>query len=341
MIPLQELHLSITRITKAISFATLLGIVGTSFAQDDHAQRYLMRSLAGDYHTNIVAVMKQRQSGDKGSVIVKIQKSKDGKTRETVLSPLHLQCEYLDNGTSIETYSPDEKTLIIQPANQLSQDLAFRTPLIQRNYSVKLEAKRKIAGRSCVVVIANARYTQIPSIRYFFDEKTGFPLSKETIRPDGDVTTEYEVVEVKFPSRIEPSVFKIEPPVGYETVSYAEPTKINSISEAASMLGFSPIVPAQIPYGFKVQRMTTTKNSKWKALCLKMTDGLQRVTVYEWVPEPGETIKTGENRVIRLHNGINVMIVSDIDSNIRNILIRSFLVMADRDSSLMLTSIGI
>ena len=341
MIPLQELRLSITRITKVVSFAALLGVVGTSCAQDDHAQHYLMRSLAGDYHTNIVAVMKQRQSGDKGSIIVKIQKSKDGKTRETVLSPLHLQCEYLDDGSSIQTYSPDEKTLIVQPANQLAQDLAFRTPLIQKNYLIKREQVKKIAGRNCVVVVASARYSQIPSIRYYFDEKTGFPLSKETIHQDGEVTTEYEVVDVKFPSRIEPSTFKIEPPVGYETVSYAEPTKINSFSEAASLLGFSPIVPSQIPYGFKVQRMTTTKNSKWKALCLKMTDGLQRVTVYEWVPEPGETIKTGENRVIRLHNGISIMIVSDIDSNIRNTLIRSFLVMVDRESPVMLTSIGI
>jgi negative regulator of sigma E activity len=189
--------------------------------------------------------------------------------------------------------------------------------------------------------MAKARYSQLPNIKYYFDEKTGFPLSKDTIMPSGEVITEYEVVDVKFPAKLEPTIFKIEPPVGYETISYAEPTKINSLSDASRMLGFTPCVPAQIPFGFKIQRMTTTKNSKWKALCLKLTDGLQRITVYEWVPEPGESIKTGENRVIKLHNGINIMIVSDIGSNIGNTIIRSFMVMADREAPVMLTRISI
>lgn len=330
-----------TRITKAISISLIVGLTGFSLGEDDRAQRYLMQSFIGDYKSNIVAVLKQKQGSDNGSVIVKIQKSKDGKTRQTILSPLHLQCEYLDDGTTIQTYSPDEKTLIVQPSNQVNLDLAFRTPLIQKNYSIKLEASKKIAGRTCVVVTANARYLQVPSIRYYFDEKTGFPMSKETIHPGGETSEEYQVVDIAFPSRLDKSIFKIEPQVGYETVSYAEPTKIGSLGEATQLLGFAPMIPPQIPYGFRIQRMSTTKNSKWKALCLKLTDGLQRVTVYEWIPEPGESIKTGENRVIKLHNGVNIMIVSDIDSNVRNTLIRSFLVFADREAPVMLTRIGI
>jgi outer membrane lipoprotein-sorting protein len=333
--------LFISRTSKIASLFGILILAGVAFGQDEKAQRYLLKSLAGDYRVNIVAVLKQRPSDDKRSITVKIQKSKDGKTRETVLSPLHLQGEYLDDGNTIQTYSPDEKTLIVQPSNQLNQDLTFRTPLIQKNYSIRLDPDEKIAGRTCVVVYAKARYPQLSSIRYRFDEKTGFPLSKETILPSGEIVSEYEVVDIKFPAKFDPSIFKMEPPVGYETISYAEPTKISSLTEASKLLGFTPTIPAQIPFGFRVQRMTTTKNSKWKALCLKLTDGLQRVTVYEWVPEPGETIRTGENRVIKLHNGINIMIVSDIDSTIRNSIIRSFLVMGDREAPIMLTRIGI
>jgi len=333
--------LSITRISKTVSLALALGAVCLSLGEDDRAQRFLMRSLAGDYKVNVVAMLKQYQGNDKGTVVAKIQRSKDGKTRQSVLSPLHMQCEYLDDGTNIQTYSPDDRTLIVQPSNQAGPDLAFRTPLIEKNYLLKIEPSKKIAGRNCVVVTANSRYSQVPSIRFFFDEKTGFPLSKETISPNGDSNQEYEVVNINFPSRLDKSIFKIEPPVGYETISYAEPTKIGSTSEAVQMLGFTPTIPTQIPCGFRIQRMTTTKKSKWKALCIKLTDGLQRVTVYEWIPEPGESIKTGENRVIKLHNGVNIMIVSDIDSNVRNMLIRSFLVFADRDAPVMLTSIGI
>ena len=331
--------MSISQVTKVISALATLGSALVSYGDDDRAQKYLMRSLSGDYNVNVVAVLKQ--ISDKGSIVVKLQKSKDGKTRQTVLSPLHLQCECLDDGNTIQTYSPDERTLIVQPSNQMNQDLAFRSPLIQKNYSLKLEANKKVAGRNCVVVTANARYSQVPSIRYYFDEKTGFPLSKETIKSNGDTTEEYEVVDVKFPNRIDRSVFKIEPPVGYETITYDEPTRIGSQSEAAQLLGFTPTIPTQIPFGFKIQRMTTTKDSKWKALCLKLTDGLQRVTIYEWIPMAGETIKTGENRVIKLHNGVNIMIVSDIDSAVRNMLIRSFLVFADRETPTLLSSIGI
>lgn len=331
----------ITRISKVVSFCIILGATNIAFGEDEKAVRYLLKSLAGDYKVNVVAILKQRRSDDQHSVTVKIQKSKDGKTRETVLSPLRMQCEFLDNGKTIQTYSPDEKTLIIQPSGQLSQDLALRIPLIRKNYSLELSPDEKVAGRNCVVVNAKAKYPQLPNIRYYFDEKTGFPMGKETIQPSGEPSEEYEVLSIKFPATLDSSIFKMEPPVGYETITYDEPTKISTLSEAAKLLGFAPSVPSQIPYGFRIQRMTITKNSQWKALCLRLTDGLQKVTVYEWIPVPGDSIKTGEKRIIKLHNGINIMIVSDIDYNIRSTILRSFLVMADRDSPITLARISI
>lgn len=319
-----------------------LALASSSLGQDARAEYLLKKSLAGDYKTNIIAILDQKQSSDGGTVQVKIQKSISGKTRESVLKPLHLQCEYLDDGESIQTYSPDDKTLVVQPASQTSQDANFRFSLVQKNYNLKSTTGKKIAGRSIVIVTASSKFPQIANIRYHFDEKTGFPMKKELIPNGGEVSTEYEVVEIQFPKKLDSSIFKIEPPVGFTTLSFLEPRTIASASAAKQMLGFTPVMPnpAQIPFGFTIQKMTTTSDSKWKALCIKLTDGLQRMTVYEWVPVAGETIKTGENRIIRLHNGVNIMIVSDIDSNIKNSVMRSFIARAEREGIIVQNTTG-
>ncbi len=325
----------------SLSIACMIAAAGYSLGGDARAEEYLKRSMFGDYKTNIVAILKQRQASEKGTVIVKIQKSKDGKTRENVTSPLHLACVYLDDGESIQTYSPDDKTLVVQPAIQPGQDLNFRFGLVLKNYNLKSEKTgKKIAGRSVITVTANSKFPQIADIRYYFDEKSGFPLSKEFIAADGDTTTEYEVMDIQFPQKLEASIFKIEPPVGFTTLSFLEPTTFASVSAAKQTLGFSPIMPSQIPFGFTIQKMTTTSDSKWKALCIKLTDGLQRMTVYEWIPVAGESIKTGENRIIKFHNGINIMIVSDIDSNIKNSVMRSFVARAEREGIIVQNTAG-
>ena len=140
--------------------------------------------------------------------------------------------------------------------------------------------------------------------------------------------------------KLDASIFKIDPIVGVEVITYAEPRCVSGPSEAAQALGFTPILPPKMPFGFQMHKMTISSKGKVKMLCLKLTDGLQRVTVYEWIPMPGETIKTGEDRVIRMHNGLKIVVVSDIDSSVRDSIIRTFLVRAERDEPPMITSIG-
>lgn len=329
----------ITRVSKAISLVAVVCLVANSLGQDDRAQKYLLRSMNGEYRTNIIVVMRQKSS-ESGTMIVKIQKSTDGKTRETNLSPLHLQREFLNDGKTIQVYLPDDKTMIVQPSPSTSQDVNFRMPLIQKNYVLKSESGKKVAGRTTVMVTATARSSQVPSIRYYFDEKTGFPLCKEILVGGDQPSEEYEVLDIKFPAKIDKSVFKIEPAVGFETITYGEPVRLNSAREAEQELGFTPIIPSQIPFGFQIQRMTLSKNSNWKSLYLKLTDGLQNATVHEWVHMAGEKIKTGENKILKVHNGLSIVIVSDIENLIPNALMRIFLVRNDRDNPAVLTSIG-
>ena len=329
-----------TRASKAVSFGLLVAIAAIAPSQDEKAQRYLFRSLAGDYRTNIVAVLKQRIANENGSKLVKIQRSMDGKTKESVLSPLHLQGEFLDDGKELKFYSPDDRLLIVQPNNPAAQDYKFRLPLIQKNYNIRLEPGRKVLGRNCVVVTAESKYPKVSDIRYSFDEKTGFPLSKEIIHSDKTVDLDYEVSDIKFPGKLDPSIFRIEPVVGVEVVNYAEQC-VNRPSEAAQALGFVPLIPTRFPYGFQIQRMTISDKNKVKMLCLKLTDGLQRITIYEWVPAPGETITTGEDREIKLHNGLKIVAVADIDSGIRDSVLHTFIVRAEGDGPALITRIGI
>ena len=340
----QEHPLVITRIWKLISLVALVGVVAGAEAEDSRATKYLVRSLKGEYQTNVVAILRRfsgdRGNGEKTTMVVKIEKSRDGKTHESVLSPLHLQSEFLNDGKKLQTYSIDDKVMIVQPVSPIDQEFNFRWPLIQKNYTLKSEPGKPIAGRNCVIVTASSKYSQLPDIRYYFDEKTGFPLSTETVRTDGSRSTQYEVTSVQFPPKLDASIFKIDPIVGVEVINYAEPQSVSGPNEAAQTLGFMPIIPPKMPLGFQMHKMTISSKGKVKMLCLKLTDGLQRVTVYEWVPMAGETIKTGEDRVIRLHNGIKIVVVSDIDSSVRDTIIRTFLVRGERDEPPMITSIG-
>ncbi|HLO97949.1 MAG TPA: hypothetical protein VK171_05080 [Fimbriimonas sp.] len=310
--------------SKIASGLTLVGVVAISNAQDKRAFDLLLQSMQGKYKENIVALMRQQSPMDNQVLKIKLQRSKDGKVRESILEPLHMISEFVDDGKTLSTYAPSDKVLITQNSLSIQADVDFRVPLIRKNYVLTSESGKKIAGCRTTLVTATPKYKDVSTIRYYFDVKSGFPLAKESVDPSGSVTQEYEVLEAKFPSEIENSIFKIEPVAGYDHVRFNEPTDLKSQADAKRRLGFEPVFPSQLPYGFKTQRMTITSNSRWKALAFKLTDGIQKVTVFQWKPTPGEQIKTGEDYTVQLRNGLKVMIVADIRPSLRASLIRAF-----------------
>lgn len=322
-----------------VSAAALVGVASVSLGDDDRAQKYMARYLQGKYGTNVVAIIQQK-SEDKGTGTVKIQRSKDGKIRQTVLSPLHIQCEVLEDGKTLRTYLPDRRQMLIQPSNSIAQEASFRIPLVQKNYMLKSETGQKVANRKCVTVTATSRFNQVPTVRYQFDESTGFPLAMETILPGGEIVNSFEVVDIKFPKDFDESVFKMEPVGGVEVITYAEQKGLAKLSDATSKLGFSPVVPSKIPFGFQIQRISVSSENSVRSLCLKMTDGIQRATVYEWTYVPGEKIMAGEAMSYQICKGLRITIMTDLGSDLREAFLRPFLARNERETPAILTSVG-
>lgn len=328
-----------TRTLKLASLVALAGIVASALGDDERALRYMARYLRGEYNTNIVAVLRQN-SEDKGTTTLKVQRSKDGKYRQSVLYPLHLQFEYVDDGKKVKQYLPDDRTMFVQPSVPSSQEASFRLPLLQKNYTLKSETGKRIAGRRSVVVTATSRYNQVPYIRYSFDEATGFLLGMDTILPGGEVVNGFEVTDVKFPSKLDDSVFKLDPVAGVEVINYSEQKGLAKLSDATPKLGFTPIVPSDIPFGFQIQKISVSVEGECRMLCLKLTDGIHSAKVYEWRYVPGEKIKTGEASLSQVCRGLKITVVCDLGTDLRESFLRPFLARLDRESPAMLTSIG-
>ena len=119
-------------------------------------------------------------------------------------------------------------------------------------------------------------------------------------------------------------VFWFNASADFETINYSSPVKIRSAKEAFSVLGFMPSVPTRLPFGFAVQSMSTTDSKEWKALNMRITDGMKRLTVYQWKPKSNESIRSGQSRSVDMIGGIKIMVVGDLDESMRQIIIEAF-----------------
>lgn len=293
--------------------------------QDSKGKSLLYRSIRSDHGSNVVGIFKQILSKGGGSLTVKIQRSIDGKLRDTIVAPLREQGqETIDDQKRMSTVLPCEKMVLVQPSTRNVQDSELRVTLLERNYLVSSEKGPVLSGRPTVVVKAMSKSPELGGVRIAFDEASAFPLRKEIISGDGEIRLDWEVISISFPKTLDESVFRFNPSADFETINYSSPVKIRSAKEAFSVLGFMPSVPTRLPFGFAVQSMSTTDSKEWKALNMRITDGMKRLTVYQWKPKSNESIRSGQSRSVDMIGGIKIMVVGDLDESMRQIIIEAF-----------------
>ena len=315
--------------TRAKLFVLAVCVVpSAAMAQISSSNRDLFfRSIRADNRANFVAILTQHdQREDDESVKFKLTRAIDGKTRQTVISPLRLQGkESVDDGIKSYTFLPDEKVMIVQPSANIKEDAEFRIPLIEKNYILSAKPGGRIANRQVTQVTALAREAKLGGVRFWLDNETAHALKKSVYAHDEDEwVPDYEVLRVEFPAKIDPSIFKISPIGGYETQESVARTKLTSLKEAERVLGFTPTTPKEIPFGFQIQSIQTNSQSNWKSLSMKLTDGIQKVTVYQWKPTKNETITSGARSTVETVNGIRYMVVTDLDSWVRKSVMKAF-----------------
>jgi outer membrane lipoprotein-sorting protein len=315
----------VAKSTLLFGLATCLTLVVGSIGTGDKAKDYLFRSIQGDFNVNVTAFLLQRDSGARSSKKVKVQRAKDGKIRNTILEPLREQGVIsVDDGDRQFQYQPTNRVLVIQPSASKMDDRKTRIGLIQKNYELEASPGPKIAGRSTLRVEATSNFEEMGGVKFYFDEKTGYPLKRESFDDDDETRLIYEIYDISFPESFEKDVFKIKPTGGFETITFSSPMSVSSVSKAAKTLGFEPNLNPKLPFGFQIQSRTITDNGDWKALSVKLTDGLQRATVYQWLPRENDDISASELNTIISFQRTKLMVVSDLPTAVRVRILNAF-----------------
>jgi outer membrane lipoprotein-sorting protein len=277
----------------------------------------------------VIAIVYQRSVGGPSAAIqVKVEQSRDGKSRVTILQPLSMEgVVSVDDGRSSQTYLPDRQHLIWQESPRTKGwDLDQRLALAEQNYRFKLEGTVNIAGRKAAQIVATPAKGQMPTRRYYIDRENGFLLRMETL-DSGAQTLQLDTKFVKFPKDLPKENFTFNF-VGKEprTFKCPVPERITTPATVKPDLGFAPVVPGKLPLGFMVQEPQLAGADGFKFAAIRLSDGLVNATVYQWAGREANLPKAfQEQKGDRTVKGVRFRIVGDLPDGARDLLMELFI----------------
>lgn len=314
-----------------IAIAALATSVAQARVWDEHAKQLLLRSLQHAYNVNVRAIVVQFCSESGTFQQIKVEQSKNGKSRYTIIAPLRDQgVESVDDGMKAVTYLPDNKLVLVQASTRNGyQDAKDRLALAEQNYKLSWENSPKIAGRKTVCVVATPKKGPLEERRFYIDSETAYLLRSETVGKDGNHSVKYDTRCVSYPDdMVEPGIQINE--LGANTVRYERQMNISRAHSGVSQVGFEPLVPSQLPYGFTVNACQVTKSDHWQAVVVRVSDGLVRGAVYQWKPDSDDGDQgSAPDRSSLMAHGIRLLMVADIPKNARERILQAFAASGD------------
>lgn len=309
-----------------------LGMMATAIAaaggQSQNARDVLLACMQNGNKVNVSAVILQRDPGvDGGFQRVQMQRSRDGKSKHTILQPLRLQgTQSVDDGATMMVYLPNDRVVMKRESSgNTNSDIVQRMDLAAKNYTFRFETKTRVADRVALCVVATPVNKGLDVRRFYIDEEELFPLKLET-QQKGVTRTLYETKYIEYPKSVPDSVFRVNVTKDAREYRYARPQNCRNKDEAASLVGFLPLVPRLLPFGFQMQDVQVESSSSTKKVMLQLTDGLARATIFQWKNDGNERkMKTTEDFSVGERNGIRVMVVSDLEEEIRLKLLNAFI----------------
>ncbi|CAN5612442.1 hypothetical protein BH11ARM2_BH11ARM2_39280 [soil metagenome] len=314
----------------------LLALTSLAFAGDDGAKAAFFRSMRRTFPVNVVTVIIQRDPKNEGVMqTIRMERDKRGRFHHTVIQPLRLAgIESADDGERARVYWPDQNLLIDQASPLLDPDDApWRMKVAEANYSFKFGEKAKIAGRDAIEVIAQPHYGAMETRHFFLDAKIYYPLRITSVQPDGKETLYLDTKDILFPKQLSDDKFALKPVGAVKTLRYERPERMN-VAEVTKRLGFEPMLPQQIPMGFKIQEMQLTDSNDWHAAKIFINDGLVRATVYQWNAKYKVRLNSIENSSFTEYRGLRMLLVCEIAPSLRDQLLAAFVERAEAEAQI-------
>jgi negative regulator of sigma E activity len=310
---------------RALAAGLAAAFCALAFGGSDRAESLLLKSMRRELPVNVIAVLVQRDPFAEGSFqTVRIERSRQGWNHYTVLEPLRMQgMEAVDDGSRLKLYFPDRNLMIDQESPLLLPDDAeWRMSLVRKNYEVRFTRPTKVAGRETKCIRAKPHDPRVAERRYYIDAKTGYPLRLEII--DGDQRRiQFDTKEVQYPETIDANRFKMSPVGTARQMVYSRPQNLTE-SEAKRKVGFHPIVPNAFPMGFQLQEMQMTSSASWRALVMRLTDGLVKVTVYQWRGSGPARVRAMDSSTAGDAGETKLLVVSDLPPSVRKEFLEAF-----------------
>ena len=288
----------------------------------------LLRSMQRQTSVNVLGIIEQRDGGGTGiSQTIRVERDKTGRSHYLVLAPLRMQgIESVDDGSRSRMYWPDKNVLIDQESPAKTPcDAAWRIELTKKNYRLRFVTPIKIAGRPTKCVEAVPVDSRMETRRFYVDGVTFYPLRLETYEGNRRISTISDTKEISYPESVSADRFVLSPAGSTRTMRYNRPQSLK-LSQAAKLIGFTPILPKEMPMGFAMQDIQLTQSDRWKSVAIRVTDGLVRGTVYQWRSKRDEPTVEGmdDNSVVQVGD-IKVMMVSDLDAGRRRAMLDAFI----------------
>ena len=324
------------RVLIPVALLAALGFIDHHDSNDASARVLLAKSLMANGPTNVVAIVCQcdvHGANPGNDVTLKVTMSKDGKERREVLQPLSMQGYVsVDDGRRLKIYLPDDHTVLDQESPSLSRwSMKDRLKLIGRNYKLELrkpggdESSVEIAGHSVQIVAVVPKAPEMPSRTFYIDKATCFVMRIVTQWPGESPVTVYDTKFVQYPDKLEPGTFSLNLLSDVTTKRYDARKKLPKGARAIKEVGFNPIVPQHLPYGFVVQDAQENNSREWNSVVLRITDGIQMASVYEWRSDESSKASPDRERV----GDVELLIKSELPDSVRDAILQSFVSAAD------------
>lgn len=300
-------------------FALTLGFGSRVSEPAPDAEGYLRLCLGRSFGRAVFATLDQRDpTRDSGRVRAKIVRDDRGRMRSSILEPETLRGnEILDDGRRMMVLLGKEKLVMIQDSPSSGEEsLTSRVALVRKNYVLKLSSGPKAFDRPTVVLEAKARWRGIDSRRYLLDSATGYPLRHDVVG-EGGTDNLFLVTAIRFAPRAPRGYFREFSTTGRQVVRYGGVGQLKP-GEAKARVGFEPVIPRELPFGFKATQVGLNDMPDWRSVVFHASDGLIKASVYEWTSnESDAALQNVRGRSIGRRSGRTVMVVSDGSALVR------------------------
>jgi hypothetical protein len=315
------------------SFAVAIGLLavpsaGLSIAAatgglQARAKETLFRCIERTHLVTLSAIVVQKSGKNcPTDVQVKVEQDK-GKRKETILQPLSSQGFWsLNDGKKLVHYNADKEEQMVQPAPPSAKEyLRERMELAGENYRFEIQRNGMIAGRQAWVVTASPKFSEMPARRYSIDIDKDVLLRLETVE-NGRRDLRYDTQAIWYPDKLDSDVFNFKPVGQFKIITVPGPQKIINASMAKAKVGFAPLIPKDLPFGFIVRDSQLTGKEEARFIAVRITDGLITATIYQW--DPRRLGSFGRDLDVRSIRGIRIGLVGDLPDVVHERLLDLF-----------------